>query len=117
MQDIVARGFNRDYSERALYGRGTYFARDAEYSTNPTYAVPSAGGKQFLLLVHILAGEPCVGTEQMQQPSQKPRGRHGQLHESMVDNLANPSIYVLSAGTDDHAYATHRVRFTGPDSS
>jgi hypothetical protein len=110
LDTIVHTGFNRDYSKRALYGRGTYFARDAKYSANAAYAVPNAAGAQFLLVVRILAGEPCVGSASMAEPTRKPRGQ-GELHESMVDNLANPSIYVLSSGTDDHAYPTYRVRF------
>ena len=110
LDTIVHTGFNRDYSKRALYGRGTYFARDAKYSANAAYAAPNAAGAQFLLVVRILAGEPCVGSASMAEPTRKPRGQ-GELHESMVDNLANPSIYVLSSGTDDHAYPTHRVRF------
>ena len=77
-----------------------------------SYCSSKAAGTpaQFLLVVRILAGEPCVGSASMAEPTRKPRGQ-GELHESMVDNLANPSIYVLSSGTDDHAYPTYRVRF------
>ena len=35
----------------------------------------------------------------------KKHGMHTDImHESMVDNLADPSVYVLSAGSDNQAY-------------
>jgi len=61
-----------------------------------------------MLLCRVLVGEPCVGTSGMTQPSAKPSGV---LHESMVDDVANPSIYVLSAGSDDCAYPEFRIKF------
>lgn len=39
------------------------------------------------------------------------RTSDGTLHESMVDNISNPSIYVLGPGTDDHAVPTHVITF------
>ena len=39
------------------------------------------------------------------------RTSDGTLHESMVDNINNPSIYVLGPGTDDHAVPTHVITF------
>jgi hypothetical protein len=33
------------------------------------------------------------------------------MHGSMVSNMADPSIYVLSAGADDHAYPGLLIRF------
>jgi hypothetical protein len=38
----------------------------------------------------------------MDKPDMKPNQKV--LPESMVNNVADPSIYVLSAGTDDHAF-------------
>ena len=39
------------------------------------------------------------------------RAADGTLHESMVDNLNDPSIYVLGSGTDNHAVPTHVITF------
>ena len=105
---ICKTGFNRSFSAAALYGHGTYFARDAKYSSDKRYAKPDSSGEQQMLLCRILAGEPCAGTQVLMQPSAKPTGV---LHESMVDNVANPSIYVLSAGSDDCAYPEFRITF------
>ena len=105
---ICDQGFNRTFSSAAAYGVGTYFARDAKYSSNTRYSSPDAHGVQEMLLCRVLVGEPCVGTSGMTQPSAKPSGV---LHESMVDDVANPSIYVLSAGSDDCAYPEFRIKF------
>ena len=35
---IIQNGFDRSYSTVAAYGKGTYFARDADYSSNPRYS-------------------------------------------------------------------------------
>ena len=108
LSSIVRVGFDRDYSVAAAYGKGSYFARDASYSAGPRYAKPDASGKQRVLLVRVLAGEPCCGRSGGRPTSKA----DGTLHESMVDDLANPSIFVLGPGTDDHAYPTHLITFT-----
>jgi hypothetical protein len=54
-----------------------------------------------MFLARVLLGESCLGTKGMARPKQKP-GLHT-LFESMVDRLDDPSIFVLGAGTDDHA--------------
>eukprot|EP00966_Prymnesium_polylepis_P060507 1403897-Prymnesium_polylepis.1 len=97
---IAAQGFNRVFCGRnaTRYGRGTYFARDASYSTDPTYAVPDRSGERHLFLCRVLCGEWCKGDESMKQPP--PRGQvpgmpNWQLYDSTVDNPQNPSIFVV----------------------
>ena len=102
MKDIISNGFLRDYNTTAVYGRGTYFARDARYSLQKQYAVPNANGEQTLLLSRVLLGCPCKGHQRMTKPDQKPGSV--QLHESMVDSLFDPSIFVLSTGSDYQAF-------------
>ena len=107
---ILDQGFIREYNTVSAYGRGTYFARDASYSEDDRYSPPDPqnGGLKSMFIVRILVGEPCVGQSGMQKPSPK---QDGTLHESMVDNVANPSIFVLSSGSDDHAYPEFLIRF------
>jgi hypothetical protein len=38
------------------------------------------------------------------------------MYESMVDNVQNPSIFVLSAGTDEHVYPDYLIKFKGINS-
>jgi hypothetical protein len=62
-----------------------------------------------MFLARVLAGEPCAGSQGMLKPSPKPNS--GELHDCMVDSTHNPSIFVLSAGSDDRAYAEFLVKF------
>jgi hypothetical protein len=102
LKSIIANGFLRDYNRAGAYGKGTYFAAQAKYSLNPTYAQPNARGTQLLLLSRVLVGETCVGCSGMQRPDTKPGGL--ELYDSMVNNERNPTIFVLSAGSDHRAY-------------
>jgi poly [ADP-ribose] polymerase 10/14/15 len=106
---IAALGFLRDYNKAAAYGTGTYFARDASYSANPRYSPPNSSGEKFMFLARALIGEPCVGTSGMGKPTQKTGS--GGLHESMVDRLHDPTIFVLSAGSDEQTYAEFLIKF------
>ena len=95
--------FLRDYNTTSMHGKGTYFARDAYYSLRDNYAKPNAKGEQILLLSRVLLGSPCQGKQNMERPAQKPHSI--EMHESMVDDLSHPRIFVLSTGSDDQAYA------------
>jgi hypothetical protein len=63
-----------------------------------------------MFLVGIILGASCLGTNGKAKPDVKP-GSRNLLFESMVDNIANPSIYVLGTGSDDHSYTDPIVRF------
>jgi hypothetical protein len=108
LMPILTNGFLRDYNTTAAYGHGTYFAKEAKYSLQSSYSKPGNDGIQNLLLVRVLVGEPCVGRSGMTKPDQK----NGQLelHESMVNSISQPSIFVLSAGSDNQAYAEFWVQ-------
>lgn len=107
---ILSQGFLRDYNRTSRYGRGTYFANKASYSVAPAYCVPDAHGEQVMIVAHVLLGQSCKGDRSMRTPSAKP-GPHSALYESMVDDIERPSIFVLGAGTDDHAYPAYVIRF------
>ena len=113
VDSILTTGFLRDYSTVAQYGKGTYFARDAEYSLQPQYAAPDDDGAQYLLLSRVCVGEPCVGRRGMDRPAAKPGSL--ELHDSMVDDLGNPRIFVLSAGSDNQAFAEFVVKLRPKD--
>lgn len=108
VKSIIAEGFRRDYNTTSAYGRGAYFAKNAEYSMSPRYAQPStnsATGEEicYLLIARILLGESCVGAQDQRLPDRKPAG-NGALYESMVNSVASPTIYVLGSGSDDNSY-------------
>jgi poly [ADP-ribose] polymerase 10/14/15 len=105
---IAKQGFLREYNTAAAYGRGTYFARDAKYSASDRFTPPNSSGEKFVFLARALIGEPCVGRRGMDKPTQQVDGG---LHDSMVDRLQDPSIFVLSAGSDGQAYAELLIKF------
>ena len=109
VSNIAANGFLRDYNNVAAYGTGTYFARDASYSARDRYSPPNNRGEKFMYLARVLVGEPCVGGAGMAQPAAKPGS--AELHDSMVDDIQNPQIFVLSAGSDEHAYPEFLIKF------
>ena len=75
-----------------VYGRGVYFARDAQYSLN--YASGGDGGRH-MYLARVLVGQYCVGNSKMLVPPPKNSSKPEILYESVVDNQGNPSIFVV----------------------
>ena len=74
---------------------------------------PDDDGAQYLLLSRVCVGEPCVGRRGMDRPAAKPGSL--ELHDSMVDDLGNPRIFVLSAGSDNQAFAEFVVKLRPKD--
>ena len=69
----------------AIWGHGTYFARDASYSNN--YANMLTSGQQQLLLVEIVTGNVAQGRQGMKVYPEK--------CSSLVNSVAEPSIFVI----------------------
>jgi hypothetical protein len=113
LESIMANGFDRNMNERGQYGVGSYFSNQLEYSLREEYAKPDDEDSQWVLLVRILVGQSCVGKKGMRQPDKKPGGG-AVLFESMVDSLQKPSIFVLSTGSDNHAYPEFVLRLRLP---
>ena len=76
----------------ALYGDGTYFARDAQYSHN--YARRLATGQRQMLVAEVAIGRSCVGSQGDKQCPMVP-GEHYVRYDSLVDQIASPSIFVV----------------------
>lgn len=89
-----------------MYGRGVYFARDASYSANG-YAKVDAVGLQRMFLTRVLLGHSAVGSSSMLAP---PMRLPTVPFDSLVDNLANPSI-VVSGHNDNQVYPEYMVTF------
>jgi len=100
---ILCNGFLRDGNERASFGKGVYFAQQADYSLDHRYAAPDGpNGDQYLFLARVLVGDYCQGRASMDKPGTKPGSL--QLYDSMVDSVSRPQIFVLGAGTDTRHY-------------
>jgi hypothetical protein len=123
-----------------VYGSGTYFARDARYSVDYSPRNARGERCMFLARVLVgascLGSRGVSQTEASSKHASAAAGAGGcggkagnagageagagkagvgagagQLFDSMVDKLSNPSIYVLGAGTDDHAYPELLITF------
>ena len=76
----------------AIFGNGTYFARDAKYSDDYARTLPS--GQKQMLVVEVLVGRWALGAEGMSMCPLLP-GEQYKRYNSLVNNVANPSIFVV----------------------
>ena len=76
-----------------VYGKGAYFARDASYSHNYT----ASRGKRYMFLADVLVGDYTKGDNTMQRPPKKPGLKQHELFDSTVDDVNNPTIFVIYA--------------------
>ena len=108
LHKIVQQGFNRSFCGKnaTFYGKGVYFARDASYSTNKTYAVPDAKGVQHMFWTRVVVGEYCKGVKDALTPDV----RSGlDLFDTTVNNVADPAIFVTYH--DAQAYPEYLIKF------
>lgn len=105
---ICTQGYQRQLQSVSMYGQGSYFARDALYSTNCSYAQPDRNGHQTMMLNRVVVGDFVKGKHYMKQPPNKMGQKHVP-YESLVDNVHNPSIFVTF--TDDQALPEYIITF------
>jgi len=79
-------------STGAIWGDGTYFARDAQYSND--YAKNLSSQKKQMLLVDVLVGQSAQGAKSMKMCPLLP-GEKYKRYNSLVDTLDKPSIFVV----------------------
>ncbi|KAM6937071.1 protein mono-ADP-ribosyltransferase PARP12 [Xenentodon cancila] len=72
-----------------LYGKGSYFAKDASYSDRYSRGSPH----KIMVVALVLVGEYTKGASSYVRPPQKAGSRT--FYDSCVDNERNPSIYVI----------------------
>ena len=65
-------------------------------------------GVQHVLLCRVLLGESCLGTSSHRTPDPKPGST--KLYESMVNRIDDPSIFVLSTGSDAQCFPEFLLR-------
>jgi len=88
-----------------LYGRGVYFAKNANYSVN--YSAPDGNGHKRMFLAEVVTGEYIQGTQNIVTVPMQP---NGSPYDSVVDNPAAPSIYVVFK--DASVYPSYILTFT-----
>ena len=96
------------FSVATLYGKGVYFARDASFSANDQYSSRDQYGYKYVFLNRVLTGQYTAGNPSYITPPPKSPGGHD-LYDSVVDNIYNPSIFVIFA--DAQAYPDYLITF------
>ena len=87
-----------------------YFAARANYSAQEKYAVPDQCGNQKMFICHVVVGKYTKGEKSMKiaPPLDASKNKH-LLFDTLVDNPANPTIYVVMS--DSQAYPEYLVTF------
>jgi poly [ADP-ribose] polymerase 10/14/15 len=96
-------------STAVCYGKGTYFAVNANYSANDTYSRPDVNGKKHMYYVRVLTGCFTRGHRSYIVPPAKDPQNPTVLYDSVVDNEANPTLFVIFY--DYQAYPEYLITF------
>ncbi|CAK8697151.1 unnamed protein product [Clavelina lepadiformis] len=91
---IYRDGFDRRYAGEngTMYGWGVYFATTSQYSHR--FATPDNNGQRRMFLAEVVTGEYAQGRRDTKHPPPK-SGSQTELCDSVVDNVASPTIYVV----------------------
>ena len=91
------------------YGKGVYFARDARYFHG--YASVDAQGYRRMYFTRVLCGEYTTGHSGMYFPPPKnPQLDQNVPFDSTVDNISNPSIFVVY--NDSQNYPAYLITYS-----
>lgn len=92
----------------ALYGNGSYFAVDPQYSANG-YAKPDGKGHKRMYLAKVLVGDFTVGSAGLLTAPARNSGNSADLYDSVTDNMATPKMFVVFS--DVQAYPEYIITF------
>ena len=115
VEQIVENNFDRSFSGKnaTRYGKGTYFARDASYSSHPTYSVPDGNGVQRIFVARVAVGKFGPGEADKPAPMRDPSGNDPRAQnmrlDSTVDNVRDPAIFVTYK--DGQSYPAYLIAF------
>uniref|UniRef100_A0A8C2KIW5 Poly [ADP-ribose] polymerase n=1 Tax=Cyprinus carpio TaxID=7962 RepID=A0A8C2KIW5_CYPCA len=109
IDQINNNGFNRSFAgmHAAMYGNGTYFAVDPNYSAQG-YSAPDAKGHKRMYLVRVLVGDFTQGKPGLPVPPAR-SSNSADLYNSVTDNMSNPTMFVIF--NDVQAYPEYLITF------
>ncbi|XP_060922369.1 protein mono-ADP-ribosyltransferase PARP14-like isoform X2 [Limanda limanda] len=102
--------FDRNYAGKnaVRYGKGVYFAVNAEYSAK-NFCPRDTSGLGRLYVARVLTGRYTVGKAELNAPP--PRGTDAtDCFDSLVDNQQSPTMFVVFH--DDQAYPEYLITFS-----
>lgn len=91
-----------------MYGRGVYFATTSSYSQN--YSKPGQLGFRYMFLADVITGDFCQGNSSLVVAPIKPGGSKTDIYDSVVDNMSNPTMYVVFK--DASVYPSYILKYT-----
>ena len=92
-----------------LYGKGVYFAKEAEYSARSQYSPPGPTGLRHMYVARVLVGDYTVGKKDIIVPPSKTRNDPTDTYDSVVDQMPNPEIFVVFH--DPQCYPEYLITF------
>lgn len=92
-----------------LYGKGVYFAAQADYSARSQFSPPGPTGHRHMYLARVLVGEYTVGRPDILEPPAKHRTDLTDTYYSVVDQIPNPEIFVVFQ--DPQCYPEYLITF------
>ena len=92
MMSISKEGFRKEFNIKGVYGKGTYFARNAKYSIDYSHKGYDAIYKMFCC--RVMCGESTMGSKHYELKDW-PKKPDGLIYDSLVNNINDPSIYVI----------------------
>uniref|UniRef100_A0A4X2KC79 Poly [ADP-ribose] polymerase n=1 Tax=Vombatus ursinus TaxID=29139 RepID=A0A4X2KC79_VOMUR len=108
---VNSQGFNRSYAGKnaTAWGKGTYFAVNAQYSAHDTYSKPDINGKKHMYYVRVLTGDYTLGNSSLIVPPPKITQDANVLYDSVTNNVRNPTLFVIFY--DNQAYPEYLITF------
>ena len=112
VQSIFRNGFMEQFNHTSMYGKGSYFARDATYSLNDNFSkvtTETIKGVRYyrkcILYCRVLAGNTTPGGN---GSTILPKWKGDVLFNSFCDQPRDPSIVVVK---DGYAYPAYALEF------
>jgi len=94
----------------SVWGRGTYFARDAGYvASGPFCGQPATDGTRRMLMCLVTTGMSCIGSPH--QTGILPVRQGPYRYNSSVDSLSSPEIFIIQH--PGAAYPAYLITFRG----
>ena len=107
MKSIQIEGFRHEFNENGNFGRGTYFASNAQGAIG--YSCKENGISK-IFACRAITGNSCIGNNNYDFGSwPRTENGKGREYDSLVDNLINPSIFVIQE--DHNVYPMYVIHF------
>ena len=110
MDLIQVQGFRKEFNTIGVYGKGTYFAKNASYSV--AYSCGDVSNNVYkMFCCSVIIGESHLGKREYELTTW-PKKENGLIYDTLVDKIDDPSIYVIHE--NDRAYPMFVIYFKKP---